>query len=164
MKRFSGLVIIFKNYQKLSLYMTNLLLCNLTELTIHLSSSAYPGPGCGGSSLRREAHHLQLVRGNTMAFPDQPRDIISSVFWVCPRWDMPGTPRPGGIFVRCSNHLKWPLSMCRSSGSTLRPSRMAEPSLGDKVFFYLLLCIVLLQDAGNVETNLHHITSFHLGT
>lgn len=33
MKRFSGLVILFKNYQKLSLYMTNLLLCNLTELT-----------------------------------------------------------------------------------------------------------------------------------
>ncbi|KAL4000620.1 NLR family CARD domain-containing protein 3 [Sarotherodon galilaeus] len=55
---------------------------------------------------------------------------LSSVSWVCSRassrWAMPGTPHPGGILVRYLNHLNWLLSMGRSSGSTLSPSRMSE--------------------------------------
>lgn len=55
---------------------------------------------------------------------------LSSVSWGCPRassrWDMPRTPHPGGILIRCPNHLNWLLSMWRSSSFTLSLSRMAE--------------------------------------
>lgn len=52
---------------------------------IHLFSTIYQGPGCGGSSLRRLAEflfpsdRLKLLWGNTEAFPRQLKDVISPV-------------------------------------------------------------------------------------
>ncbi|KAI3371809.1 hypothetical protein L3Q82_024355 [Scortum barcoo] len=63
-----------------------------------------PGPGHGGSSLSRDAQtsltpdtSSSSSRGDSEAFPGQPRDIVSP---ACPgsspgassQWDMPGTP------------------------------------------------------------------------
>ncbi|MEQ2225701.1 hypothetical protein ILYODFUR_020110, partial [Ilyodon furcidens] len=62
------------------------------------SSSAYPGPGRGGSRLSRDAQmSLQLLRVEPKAFPGQPRDIVPP---ACPG-PSPGPP-PGGT---CLEHL-----------------------------------------------------------
>ncbi|MEQ2242210.1 hypothetical protein ILYODFUR_033418 [Ilyodon furcidens] len=60
------------------------------------SSSAYPGPGHGGSRLSRDAL-LQLLRGEPKAFPGQPRVVVPP---ACPG-PSPGPP-PGGT---CLEHL-----------------------------------------------------------
>uniref|UniRef100_A0AAZ1X3V8 G-protein coupled receptors family 1 profile domain-containing protein n=1 Tax=Oreochromis aureus TaxID=47969 RepID=A0AAZ1X3V8_OREAU len=84
--------------------------------SIHLHP-LYPRPGRGGSSLSREAQTSLSPRVLGL-----PRGLlpVGHARNTSPR------RRPGGILVRCPNHLNWLLSMWRSSGSTLSPSRMAE--------------------------------------
>jgi len=57
----------------------------------------------------------------------------SRVFWVCPKasyqWDVPGTPPAGGAQEdpdQMPEHLNWPLSTQRSSGSTPSSHQMSE--------------------------------------
>ncbi len=87
--------------------------------SIHPSSSAYPEPGRGGSSLSRDAQtSLSLDTsssssgGDTEAFPGQPGDIVSP---ACPR-SSPGPP-PGGTRPK---HLP-------EKASRRHPEQMPEP-------------------------------------
>lgn len=58
----------------------------------------------------------------------------SSMFWVSPevssQMDMPGKTSkgkcPGGLLIRCPNHLTWLFSSQRSSGSTQSSLLMSE--------------------------------------
>ncbi|KAK5606775.1 putative serine/threonine protein phosphatase [Crenichthys baileyi] len=71
------------------------------------SSSAYPGPGRGGSRQRYPdvplpRHLLQLLRGGAQGVPrpaerHSPSSVSWAVPWASSRWDVPGTPPEEGV-------------------------------------------------------------------
>lgn len=76
---------------------------------------------------------FQFLLGDSVVFPGQMRCIIQPVLGL-PRGLLPvGRAQktskgrsPGGILIRCPNHLNWPLLAQRSSCSTLSSLRMSE--------------------------------------
>jgi len=92
----------------------------------------------GPASRPRLPSHPQYFPAHSGGSRDVPKPAgrynPSSVSWVFPgvtyQSDVPGTPpvrgETGGIQIRCSNHLSWPLSTRRSSFSTPRSLLMSE--------------------------------------
>ncbi|KAL6458384.1 hypothetical protein MHYP_G00336140, partial [Metynnis hypsauchen] len=81
--------------------------------------------GCGGSGPAAgllPSYGLLHISWCTGLSPGRPRGLVP----VCRAWYAPTGRRPGGIRIRCPNHLSWLLSMRRSSGSTPSSSQMAE--------------------------------------
>uniref|UniRef100_A0A3B3ZPB0 GABA(C) receptor n=1 Tax=Periophthalmus magnuspinnatus TaxID=409849 RepID=A0A3B3ZPB0_9GOBI len=111
------------------------------DFTIHPFSSAYPGPGRGGSSLSRDSQTSLTPDTSSSSSGGTPRrSQPSRETWSLQR--VLGLPRglllvghaqntslgrrPGGILSRCPSHLNWFLSTCRSSGSTPSSSHVTE--------------------------------------
>ena len=111
-----GCVFVVKKIQKLG---TN----PSIHPSIHPLSTAHPGVGSRGQQLEQRSpdvpvpsHFLQLIRGDPVAFPGQPRDIVSP---TCPG-SSPGSS-PGSPPSRtCKEHLT-------REASRSHPNQMPQP-------------------------------------
>ncbi|TWW71201.1 hypothetical protein D4764_17G0006840 [Takifugu flavidus] len=107
----------------------------LYDPSIHPSSTAYPGSGRGGSSLRREAQTSLSPATSSSSSGGIPRRsqasqetkslqrVLGLPGGLLPEGHALNTSpgrRPGAIRTRCPSHLIWLLSTRRSSDSTPR--------------------------------------------
>ena len=72
-------------------------------------------------SLRTGRVYAGLMWGDVIPPPGPGSTPSSPPSWTCHE-----CRHPGGILIRCPNHLNWLLSIQRSSGPTQSPSWMAE--------------------------------------
>lgn len=103
-----------------------------------LCVSAYLRSGHGGSRLSKvfldvplPSYIFQFLLGDPEAFPDQmsytiPLGLPSAILIIKHARKISKGRHPGGILVRCSDHLHWHLSTQRSSNSTPSSFQMSE--------------------------------------